>query len=78
MFKKYGLKSCTGSLVGSFNSIPDFYAEMSNQFRNVACEDIEAGEEGCVLYFVRNPLGANEVLANGNAALFGSGELAYS
>ena len=80
MFNKYGLKFVPGSKVGTYNNVTDFYAEMTNQFRTTAQEDIESGEEGCVLYFVRNPIAGNEILASAEAAFLGntSEEFAYS
>jgi hypothetical protein len=50
---------------------------METEFRRTSCESIDSGEEGSVLYFVRNPNPNNPVIQNADDAMFGTGELAY-
>ena len=54
LFRSFGLSHVKATLYGSYSRPSDLYTAMESLFMHTSKEDINEGEEGSVLYFVRN------------------------
>eukprot|EP00361_Fabrea_salina_P001476 CAMPEP_0202430446 /NCGR_PEP_ID=MMETSP1345-20130828/3886_1 /ASSEMBLY_ACC=CAM_ASM_000843 /TAXON_ID=342563 /ORGANISM="Fabrea Fabrea salina" /LENGTH=1162 /DNA_ID=CAMNT_0049041933 /DNA_START=84 /DNA_END=3572 /DNA_ORIENTATION=+ len=62
LFKKYGLDHVPIVKLGSFQSISEMYSALEGTFRTTSSEELDVGEEGSVLYIVKNSDPASPVL----------------
>ena len=70
LFKKYGLGYVPIAKLGSFQSISEMYSALEATFRTTSSEELDVGEEGSVLYIVKNSDPASPVLKSAEDWLF--------
>jgi hypothetical protein len=54
LFRKYGLECVDSKLIGEYDKLSEFYKTLEQIYKKIASESLEEGEEGSVLYFVKN------------------------
>lgn len=54
LFRKYGLDCVNAKLLGEYDKLSELYKTLEQVYKRIASESLEEGEEGSVLYFVKN------------------------
>ncbi|CAG9319447.1 unnamed protein product [Blepharisma stoltei] len=62
-FRKFNLEHVKMQKFGNLHSVLDLYEKLKGLFCEVSSETLEVGEEGAVLYFVKNKAQDNPILA---------------